>query len=105
MSGVRWRWGARRRSRTSDAWHGGLQGSASSAPPSKNQRSQGQFTFLTTSAHSVVKPVHAKAMPILLLTDVDIETSLTAPTDEALRLQKPAPDDAVIVLPEEKKAA
>jgi hypothetical protein len=27
-----------------------------------------------------------------------------APTDEALKLQKPAPDDAVIVLPEEKRA-
>jgi hypothetical protein len=63
------------------------------------------FTFLTTSANKVVKPVHAKAMPVLLLTDADVETWLTAPTDEALELQKPAPDDAVIVLPEEKKAA
>jgi putative SOS response-associated peptidase YedK len=35
----------------------------------------------------------------------DIETWLTAPTDEALKLQKPAPDDAVVVLPEERKAA
>ena len=52
-----------------------------------------------------MKPVHAKAMPVLLLTDADVETWLTAPTDEALELQKPAPDDAVIVLPEEKKAA
>jgi putative SOS response-associated peptidase YedK len=37
-------------------------------------------------------------MPVLLLTDADIETWLTAPTDEALKLQKPAPDDAVVVL-------
>jgi putative SOS response-associated peptidase YedK len=29
---------------------------------------------LTTSANKVVKPVHAKAMPVLLLTDSDIET-------------------------------
>jgi putative SOS response-associated peptidase YedK len=58
-----------------------------------------------TSANSVVKPVHAKAMPVLLLTDADVEIWLTAPTDEALKLQKPAPDDAVIVLPEEKRAA
>jgi putative SOS response-associated peptidase YedK len=63
------------------------------------------FTFLTTSANKIVKPVHAKAMPVLLLSDADIETWLTAPTDEALKLQKPAPDDAVVVLPEEKKAA
>jgi putative SOS response-associated peptidase YedK len=44
-------------------------------------------------------------MPVLLLTDADIERWLTAPTDEALKLQKPAPDDAVIVLPKEKRAA
>jgi hypothetical protein len=31
-----------------------------------------------TSANSIVKPVHAKAMPVLLLTDADIETLLTA---------------------------
>jgi hypothetical protein len=47
----------------------------------------------------------AKAMPVLLLTDTDVETWLAAPTDEALKLQKPAPDDAVVVLPEQKKAA
>ena len=63
------------------------------------------FTFLTTSAHKVVKPVHAKAMPVLLLTDADIETWLTAPTEEALKLQTPTADDAIVILPEEKKAA
>jgi putative SOS response-associated peptidase YedK len=63
------------------------------------------FTFLTTSANSVDKPVRAKAMPVLLLTDADVETWLTAPTEEALKLQKPAADDAVIVLPEETRAA
>jgi hypothetical protein len=63
------------------------------------------FTFLTTSANKIVEPGHAKAMPVLLLTDADIETWLTAPTDEASKLQKPAPDDAVVVLPEEEKAA
>jgi hypothetical protein len=56
------------------------------------------------SANSIVKPVHAKAMPVLLVTDTDVETWLAAPTDEALKLQKPAPDDAVVVLPEEMKA-
>ena len=63
------------------------------------------FTFLTTSANSVVKPVHAKATPVLRLTDADVETWLTAPTDEALELQKPAPYDAFVVLPEERRAA
>jgi hypothetical protein len=37
-------------------------------------------------------------------TYADIETWLTAPTGEALRLQKPAPYDAVVVLSEEKAA-
>ena len=31
------------------------------------------FTFLTASPNAIVKPVHAKAMPVLLLTDADIE--------------------------------
>jgi putative SOS response-associated peptidase YedK len=44
-------------------------------------------------------------MPVLLLIDADVETWLTAPTDEALQLQKPAPEDAVIIVPQEKKAA
>ena len=30
------------------------------------------FTFLTTSPNKVVKPVHAKAMPVLLLTDATL---------------------------------
>jgi hypothetical protein len=30
---------------------------------------------------------------------------MTAPTNEALKLQKPAPDDAVIIIAEEVKAA
>jgi putative SOS response-associated peptidase YedK len=44
-------------------------------------------------------------VPVQLLTDTDVETWLTAPTDEALTLQKPAPDDAVVVLPEARKTA
>ena len=57
------------------------------------------------AANGVVKPIHRKAMPVLLPTYADIETWLTAATDKALKLQKPAPDDAVLVLPDEKKAA
>jgi hypothetical protein len=44
-------------------------------------------------------------MPVPLLTDAYVETWLTAPTGEALTLQKPSPDDAVVVLPRERKAA
>jgi hypothetical protein len=39
------------------------------------------------------------------MTNEYVETWPTAPTGEALKLQKPARDDAIVVLPEEAKAA
>ncbi len=36
-------------------------------------------------------PVHAKAMPVILTTQAEIETWLTAPVEEALKLQRPLP--------------
>ena len=40
----------------------------------------------------------------MLTSDADVETWLAAPAKEALSLQKPAPDDAVILLPEDSQA-
>ena len=62
------------------------------------------FSFLTTDPNAVVAPIHSKAMPVLL-DNAAIECWLTASNDDALALQKPAPDDALILLPAEKKAA
>jgi putative SOS response-associated peptidase YedK len=44
-------------------------------------------------------------MPVVLTTDADVEAWLMAPTKEALKLQGPAPDDAIVLLPEEVNAA
>jgi len=40
----------------------------------------------------VVAPVHAKAIPVILKTDDDVEAWLGAPLDEAKRLQRPLAD-------------
>jgi putative SOS response-associated peptidase YedK len=63
------------------------------------------FSFLTTEPNAVVAPIHPKAMPVLLRDSAAMERWLTASNDDALELQKPAPDDALILQPIEKKAA
>jgi putative SOS response-associated peptidase YedK len=52
------------------------------------------YSFLTTSPNGVVAPVHPKAMP--LLDEVARETWLAGSIDEALALQRPAPEAAGI---------
>ena len=44
-------------------------------------------------------------MPVLIRTKDAAEQWLEAPPEEALQLQKLAPDDAIVLLPGEKKAA
>ncbi len=56
------------------------------------------FAFLTTEPNAIVKPIHAKAMPVILTTPGEIETWLTAPAPEALKLQRPLPDDALRIV-------
>ena len=56
------------------------------------------FGFLTTEPNAIVAPIHPKAMPVILTTPGEIETWLTAPAPEALRLQRPLPDDALRVV-------
>ncbi len=51
------------------------------------------FSFLTTEPNNLVKLIHEKAMPVILTTQDDIERWLAAPVEEALKLQRPAPDD------------
>lgn len=57
------------------------------------------YGFLTTEPNSVVAPVHQKAMPVILTTEAEVETWLTAPAEEALKLQRPLPDAALKVVP------
>ncbi|WP_127598255.1 SOS response-associated peptidase [Nitratireductor alexandrii] len=56
------------------------------------------FGFLTTKPNAVVAPIHPKAMPVILSTHDEIDKWLTAPWADAKHLQRPAPDDALIVV-------
>jgi putative SOS response-associated peptidase YedK len=48
------------------------------------------FGFLTCDSNDVVGAVHPKAMPVILTTDAEIEQWMTAPAEEALKLQRAA---------------
>ena len=62
------------------------------------------FAFLTTEPNKEVAAIHPKAMPVILIKPEEIETWLTAPTEEALKLQRPLPDSSLkIVARGEKK--
>jgi putative SOS response-associated peptidase YedK len=62
------------------------------------------FGFLTTSANAEVGVIHPKAMPVILTTEAEIEHWMTAPTEEALKLQRPLPDRSFkIVMTGEKE--
>jgi putative SOS response-associated peptidase YedK len=55
--------------------------------------------------NGVVKPVHEKAMPVMLLMADDVKRWLYGSVTDALALQKPESDTAIVVLPSDKKAA
>jgi putative SOS response-associated peptidase YedK len=42
------------------------------------------FAFLTTEPNKIVGSIHPKAMPVILTTREEIDTWMTAPTNEAL---------------------
>ena len=56
------------------------------------------FGFLTTEPNGEVKAIHPKAMPVILTTQAEVETWLTAPTKEAMVLQRPLPDGALQIV-------
>ena len=64
------------------------------------------FSIMTTEPNGVVEPIHEKAMPVMLMTPEDVEQWLRGSSvEDALKMQKPAPDDAIVIRPAEKKAA
>ena len=51
------------------------------------------YSFLTCEPNSVVAPVHAKAMPVMLTMQDEWTEWLSAPVAAALKLQRPLPDE------------
>jgi putative SOS response-associated peptidase YedK len=52
------------------------------------------YAFLTKEPNAEVGAIHPKAMPVILTGPKEVETWLTAPSEEALKLQRPLPDGA-----------
>jgi putative SOS response-associated peptidase YedK len=55
------------------------------------------FSFLTTEADEVVRPIHAKAMPVML-TGEEWNIWLEGDTPAALALQRPLPSDRLMIV-------
>ena len=55
------------------------------------------FAFLTTEPNALVATYHPKVMPAILTTQEEIDTWMDAPVMIALELQRPLPDDALMV--------
>lgn len=63
------------------------------------------FSFLTTAANDLVRPVHAKAMPVILRTQAEREEWLNAPADQIQPIQARAlPTNALEILSEDEAA-
>lgn len=56
------------------------------------------FAFLTTEPNAEVAVIHPKAMPVILTTAEQIEQWMDAPPIEALKLQRPLPGGALMVV-------
>ena len=65
----------------------------------KETREHLLFSFLTTEANDVVRPVHAKAMPVMLTTADGVRYLADRPTwNEALKLQRPLPAERLKIV-------
>jgi putative SOS response-associated peptidase YedK len=56
------------------------------------------YSFLTIEPNAVVAPVHAKAMPVMLIDAAMCDQWLDGTPEEALKLQVPAPEDWLTVV-------
>lgn len=56
------------------------------------------YAFLTCDPNGVVAPIHPKAMPVILTDRRDWSTWLSAPIEAAVKLQRPIPDDELVLV-------
>jgi putative SOS response-associated peptidase YedK len=56
------------------------------------------YGFLTTAPNDVVRPVHSKAMPVILTEPAEWDTWLEADADTALKMQRPLPAERLRVV-------
>lgn len=56
------------------------------------------FAFLTTDPNAEVGAIHPKAMPVILTDPGELDAWLTAPAEEAMRLQRPLPDGTLRIV-------
>jgi putative SOS response-associated peptidase YedK len=56
------------------------------------------YGILTTEANAVVAPIHPKAMPVILTTAAEADLWLEGETLDALKLQRPLPDEALAIV-------
>jgi putative SOS response-associated peptidase YedK len=56
------------------------------------------FAFLTTTSNDVVRPIHAKAMPVLLTTEQEFDTWLDGTVNDAITLQRPLPNELLRIV-------
>jgi putative SOS response-associated peptidase YedK len=61
------------------------------------------FAFPTTEPNKVVGAIHPKAMPVILTTREVIDIWMNAPSGEALTLQRPLPDNALMIVARDEK--
>ena len=56
------------------------------------------FSILTMEPNAEIAQIHEKAMPVLLLTEQNRDTWMTATIEDALKLQRPAKDGTLKVV-------
>jgi putative SOS response-associated peptidase YedK len=56
------------------------------------------FAFLTTESNEIVRPIHEKAMPVILSEPKEWDTWLTGSVDDALQLQRPLPAERLAIV-------